>query len=62
MFYNYLRTKQKPEKSLLYIEKYIRVRPGLDSLLDILEPPPPPLEPTGILDLVFVGVRNADDK
>jgi hypothetical protein len=37
----------------------IRVRPGLDSRLDILEPP---LEPIGILDRVFVGVRNAFDK
>ncbi len=37
----------------------IRVRPGLDSRLDILDPP---LEPIGILDRVLVGVRNTDDK
>lgn len=37
----------------------VRVLPGLDSRLEIREPP---LEPTGILDLVLVGVRSAEDK
>ena len=48
--------KSKKEQ---YVWFNVRVRPGLDSRLDIREPP---LEPTGILDRVFVGVRNADDK
>jgi hypothetical protein len=34
----------------------ILVRPGLDSRLDILEPP---FEPIGIRERAFVGVRNA---
>jgi hypothetical protein len=40
-------------------EFYIRVRPGLDSRLDILEPP---FEPIGIRERAFVGVRIDDDK
>jgi len=36
----------------------ILVRPGLDSRLDILEPP---FEPIGIRERPFVGVRNAAD-
>jgi hypothetical protein len=38
---------------------YIRVRPGLDSRLDILEPP---FEPIGIRERAFVGVRVVDDR
>lgn len=37
----------------------IRVRPGLDSRLDILDPP---LEPIGILDRALVGVRNDGER
>jgi len=39
-------------------EKDLRVRPGLDSRLDILEPP---FDPSGILERAFVGVRIVDD-
>lgn len=38
---------------------YVRVRPGLDSRLDILEPP---FDPIGTRERAFVGVRIVDDR
>jgi hypothetical protein len=38
---------------------YIPVRPGLDSRLDIFEPP---FEPIGILERLCIDVRVVDDK
>ncbi len=55
----YLERKTKEEEEWEIWIEYIRVRPGLDSRLDILDPP---LEPTGILDRALVGVRNVDGK
>lgn len=40
-------------------EMYIRVRPGLDSRLDIREPL---FEPVGIRERAFVGVRMDDER
>lgn len=38
---------------------YIRVRPGLDSRLEIREPP---FEPIGIRERALVGVRIDDER
>ena len=51
--------KALSRRNLVKYELYVRVRPGLDSRLDILEPL---FDPVGIRERAFVGVRIVADR